>query len=293
VTAERNTVSYSLDQRYPATATINELNRNFEGNGCAMTKADPFNPEPGLPFNKWTEYTPAGGGVPELLWTGGWECKPSGDVVVFSFRTRRPQPVTPTPAFAVKGAYFPSEQVVALRKYVGGSGSRNLLFGSEKGSATRSVSYETCSICGSVRKKENGNDWVVVYDAHSEPHEHHWDSGVSTGVKIADGQLILVRRKLDLDSPAFAYAGLILENQRVEPRERTDARWVLRTDGGSVLDPKNAAVKTGSAQDQSRLVFGPFSIPGPLVPRMPGLCTTRGLQVEEGSPTTTSSRSRT
>jgi hypothetical protein len=80
-------------------------------------------------------------------------------------------------------------------------------------------------------------------------------------VKIADGQLILVRRKLDLDSPAFAYAGLILENQRVEPRERTDARWVLRTDGGSVLDPKNAAVKTGSAQDQSRLVFGPFSIP--------------------------------
>ena len=73
--------------------------------------------------------------------------------------------------------------------------------------------------------------------------------------------MILVRRKVDLDSPAFAYGAFILENQRFEPQERTDGRWVLRTDGGSVLDPKNAAVKTGSAQDQSRIVFGPFSVP--------------------------------
>jgi hypothetical protein len=261
VTADPNTVAYSLDERYPASATINALNRNLEGNGCAVTKADPFNPEPGLPFNKWMEYLPEGGGVPVLLWTGAWQCKPSDDVVVFAFRTSRPSADAPPPAFAVKGGYYPGEQVVAMRKYVAGSGSRSLLFGTEKRSATGSVSYETCSICGSVRKKENGKDWNVVYDAPSEAHEHHWKSGVSTGAKIADGQVILVRRKVDLDSPAFAYAAFILENQRFEPQERTDARWVLRTDGGSVLDPKNAAVTTGSAQDQSRIVFGPFSVP--------------------------------
>jgi hypothetical protein len=82
-----------------------------------------------------------------------------------------------------------------------------------------------------------------------------------TGANVADGQAILVRRRVDLDSPVFAYAAFILENQRIEPQETTDARWVMRTDGGSVLDPKNAAVKAGSAQDQSRIVFGPFSVP--------------------------------
>jgi hypothetical protein len=61
--------------------------------------------------------------------------------------------------------------------------------------------------------------------------------------------------------PGFRLRRVILENQRFEPQERTDARWILRTDGGSVLDPKNAAVKTGSAQDQSRIVFRPFSVP--------------------------------
>jgi len=190
VIEDRNTIAYNIDERYPATEKINELNRNLEGNGCAMTKADPFNPEPGLPFNKWMEYTPAGGGVPELLWTGAWQCKPSDDVVVFALRTRRPTANGPTPALAVKGAYYPGEQVVAMRKYVAGSGSRSLLFGTERRTATRSVSYETCSTCGSVRKKENDKDWVVVYDAPSEPHDHHWESGVSTGAKIADGQVI-------------------------------------------------------------------------------------------------------
>ena len=259
--ADRNTVAYNLDERYPASATITALNRNLESNGCTVTNGDPFNPEPGLPFNKWMEYTPEGGGAPELLWTGAWQCKPSDDVVVFAFRTRRPTPDAPAPAFAVKGAYYPGEQVVAMRNYLAGSGSRNLLFGTERRAPTRSVSYETCSVCGSVRKKENANDWVVVYDAPSESHEHRWESGVSTGATVADGQVILVRRKVDLESPAFAYAAFILENQRFEPQERTDARWVLRTDGGSVLDPKNAAVKTGVAQDQRRIVFGPFSVP--------------------------------
>jgi hypothetical protein len=155
VTADRNTVAYNLAERYPASAVINDLNRNLEGNGCAMTNADPFNPEPGLPFNKWMEYTPEGGGVPDLFWTGAWQCKPSGDVVVFAFRTGRPSPDAPTPAFAVKGAYYSGEQVVAMRQYVAGSGSRSLLFGTEGPSAHRSVSYETCSVCGSVRKKEN------------------------------------------------------------------------------------------------------------------------------------------
>jgi hypothetical protein len=91
VTAGQNAVAYNLDERYPASAVINELNRNLEGNSCAMTKADPFNPEPGLPFNKWMEYTPEGGGVPDLLWTGAWKCKPNNDVVVFVFRTARPR----------------------------------------------------------------------------------------------------------------------------------------------------------------------------------------------------------
>lgn len=256
-----NTVAYNVAERYPASEMINALNRNLEGNGCAMTQADPFNPEPGLPFNKWMEYTPEGGGVPDLLWTGAWQCKPSDDVVVFAFRTGRPSPDAPTPPFSVKGAYYPGDQVVAMRKYVAGSGSRSLLFGTERRSATLSVSYETCSVCGSVRKKESDKDWVVVFAAPSQPHDHKWERGVSTGAKVADGQVILVRRKLDLDSPAFAYAAFILQNQRFEPQERTDARWILRTDGGSVLDPNNVAVKMGSAQNQSRIVFGPFSIP--------------------------------
>jgi hypothetical protein len=261
VTTDRNTVAYSVDERYPATAAINELNRNLESNGCSLTKADPFNPEPTLPYNKWVEYTPEGGGASVLLWTGAWQCKPGDDVVVFAFRTSRPSPDTARPAFAVRGAYYPGEQVIAMRKYVGGTGSRSLVFGSEKRSTTRSVSYETCSICGSVRKKENGKDWVVVFDAPAEPHEHHWESGVSTGAEIADGQVILVRRRVELDSPSLAYGAFILENQRFEPQERTEARWMMRTDGGSVLDPKNVAAKAGSAQDQSRIVFGPFSVP--------------------------------
>jgi hypothetical protein len=95
VTADRNTVAYNLDERYPASATVDALNRNLEGNECAMTKADPFNPEPGLPFNKWIEYLPEGGGVPVLMWTGAWQCKPSDDVVVFAFRTGRPSADAP------------------------------------------------------------------------------------------------------------------------------------------------------------------------------------------------------
>jgi hypothetical protein len=260
VITDRNVVGYHLSERYPATATILALNRSLERDACEMAKADPFGSETVMPFNKWMEYTPEPGKRPELLWTGAWRCNPNGEVVVFAFRTARQIPGEPTPPFAVKAAYYSADVVSAMRRHLTGTGNHSLSFDIEGQRARREVSYETCSICGSVRKKENDNDWIVEYNAPSDPHEHHWERGVSAGAKVSDDQVILARRRVDLDSPTYAYGAFVLENQRFEPHERTDVRWIVRTDGGSVLDPRSPAVKTGSANDKSRIEFGPFSV---------------------------------
>ena len=55
------------------------------------------------------------------------------------------------------------------------------------------------------------------------------------------------------------YGAFILTNQTFDP-ERVRYRWQYRSDGSGVLDPTDAAVRSGEARDRTRLDFGPFKI---------------------------------
>jgi len=255
-------VSYRVADRYPASATIESLGDALANHQCTVAERDPFNPEPGLPFNRWTEYTPDEGGARRLVWSGAWTCPPDGDVVIFGFQTTREGTIEPSTSLEVKGAYYSSRQLRAIRKQIGaGGGTSGSLFSGGR-STRQQTSYQTCSVCESTRKRVDGGPWKILYENATSPaHEHQWSDGVSTGTPVSDGRVVLVRRRTKLDDPFFVYGAFILESERSDPKARTDYRWILRTDGSSVLDPTNASASQGSAKEQGRVTFGPFSIP--------------------------------
>jgi hypothetical protein len=142
----------------------------------------------------------------------------------------------------------------------GNAGSAESLFTNNGSRTRRHVSLETCSICGSTREKVNEGPWKILYESpNAAGHEHHWESGVSSSMQVNDGRVVLTRLRLALDVPSYACGAFVLQSQRLEP-ERTDYKWIVRTDGGSVLASGNAAVSTGLARQQSAVAFGPFHI---------------------------------
>ncbi len=259
----RASVSYRVVDRYPGAPTLRSLRDALAGHGCTVLDKDPLNPEPVLRLNRWTDYEPDGGGAATLIWTGAWTCGPRGEVVMFSLHATRERAEQPSSPLEVQGAYYSPAQLRAARRLTGSVEdlAPDRSFGNSK-NVRLSASYQTCSVCGSTREKVNDGPWKVLYASPASPtHEHHWEDGVSFGAPVRDGQVVLVRLRVALDDARWAYGAFVLESQRMNPHERTDYRWIARTDGGSVLDPTDAAVSQGMARAQNRVTFGPFSIP--------------------------------
>jgi hypothetical protein len=179
-----------------------------------------------------------------------------GDVVIFGFETVR-GPVT---SLTVNGMYVSATQLKVIRQQAGRRETVESPVSAHRNDSRRTA-YQSCSICGSTRTRVDEDPWKVLYmNAGASPHEHHWEDGVHTGTAATDGQVVLVRRRQKPDDPAYTYGAFILDSERIEPQERTDYRWILRTDGGSVLDPAHPSVSQGSATNQNRVTFGPFTI---------------------------------
>jgi hypothetical protein len=237
-------VSYRVAEPYPAEATIKALNDALTRDQCTVSDKDPFNPEPGLPFGRWTEFTPNDGGPSTLGWSGAWICQPDGDVVAFGLQTTRDGARRPASSIDVKGAYYSSYRVRAARQLAGP-------IAVPRSSATdaghmRRTAYQTCSICEATRKKVDDGAWQILYAGRDvSAHEHQWEDGVSDGTPASDGRVALVRQRLKLDDPTYAYGAFILRSQRFAPQERTDYEWAFRTDGGGVLDLATPAVNRG------------------------------------------------
>jgi hypothetical protein len=256
-------VSYRVADRYPADATITSLSDAMTRRQCAASEKDPFNPEPGLPFNRWTERTPEEGAASTLSWAGAWICQPDGDVVVFGFQTTREAARQPANAIEVKGAYYSAAQLRALRQETGvaGGGAGLSSFGAAR-TGRHQTSLQTCAICGATRKMVNDGPWKILYAGRSATtHEHNWEGGVSSGTAAIDDRVVLVRLRLKLDDPTYAYGAFILQSERGTPREQTDYTWVFRTDGGSLFDLTQHSVSQGIVKDQGQVSFGPFRVP--------------------------------
>jgi hypothetical protein len=253
--------SYTVADPYPAASTLRALHDRLAALECSPMDRDPFNAEPVLPLNQWTEYEDEDGGPSRLLWIGAWTCRPDGTVVTFAVTTTRTRDRQPAAGVQVKGAAYSADAVRAARALVAPVGLADRLHAGPTTELPGRVSLQTCAVCGSTRKQVDERPWKVLYQALAAAHDHRWEDGVSSGVPIADGRVVLVRRQLRLDEPAFAYGAFILENQFLRERESMGYRWLLRTDGGSVLDPADARVSQGSAADRSRIAFGPFRIP--------------------------------
>jgi hypothetical protein len=83
VQSSQGTVSYKVNDRYPAESTIKSLSDALAQRQCTVSERDPLNADPVLRLNEWTEHTPPGGGATTLSWNGAWSCQPMGDVVIF------------------------------------------------------------------------------------------------------------------------------------------------------------------------------------------------------------------
>src|SRR5580765_1707672 len=112
-------VAYKVADPYPAEATIKALDDALARAQCAVSDQDPFNPQPGLPFNRWTEFTRKEGEASRLVWMGAWTCQPDGDVVAFGLQTTRDAAHQPASAIEVKGAYYSSAQMREVRQMSG------------------------------------------------------------------------------------------------------------------------------------------------------------------------------
>ena len=121
--------------------------------------------------------------------------------------------------------------------------------------------YQTCTICGSTRVMDSRTGERILYRSPKFAHgEHVWRDGISLAVPdpVPSGVVVLVRR-VPPDSAQVNYGAFILTSQASDP-ERVSYRWYFRSDGSGVLDPKDAAVRSGEERDQREVKFGPFKI---------------------------------
>lgn len=256
------TVAYSVPDPFPADPTIRAIGDALSGKRCTALDSDPFNPDPAVSLNRWTEYRPDDGGAATRQWTGAWTCAPEGDLVAFGLTTRRDEARGTWSAADVNGMFLGAAQLRAIQSQTaGGALPLSSLFSTGAGTSSR-TSYQTCSVCRSTQKRVDDAPWRVLYDAPaSSPHDHAWRDGVASSTEPIRRQVVLVRRQARLDAPAYIYGAFILDVQRAVAVEGIDYQWVLRTDGSGELDPANTSVMRGSATNRNRVEFGPFRIP--------------------------------
>lgn len=132
-----------------------------------------------------------------------------------------------------------------------------LLSGCQRGQSNK---YQTCTMCDSTRVVDSMTGERILYRSLKFAHgEHVWRDGISLAVPdpVPSGVVVLVRR-VPPDSEQANYGAFVLTNQT--SAERMSYRWYFRSDGSGVLDPNDAAVRSGEARDRRRLEFGPFTI---------------------------------
>jgi hypothetical protein len=260
VASTAQTVSYRIAEGYPAERTLKAIGDALAGHQCRPQEQDPFNPEPVFTMNKWIERTPEGGGASTLFWSGAWICPPDRDLVMFVLRTTRDG--SAPPSVEVKAVYYSAKQFATFGRLAADPGNAGIaLGGGNLATGGQHTPLQTCSVCGSTRKRVDNRPWKVLYlNPTAAPHEHKWSDGVHSAAPVRDGVVVLVRRRMTLDDPSYVYGAFVLDSERSDPKERTDYKWIMRTDGGSLLDPSLPSVTTGSAKDKNGIAFGPLRV---------------------------------
>ena len=260
VNLEQRQVSYRVDDDYPASRTIKSLSAALTLKQCRASERDPFDRDPGASLRRWTEYIPDEGGASTLVWSGAWVC-PSEDVVVFGLRTTRESTKGSSMQLEIEGLALSAKNVEVFRDYVGSGGGSPGRPVFSKSNPRRGAHYQTCARCGSTRKQANDGRWAILYaNPAATPHDHRWEDGVHSGLEVSNGRIVLVRRKVALDEPAYVYGAFVMDSH-IDPKEEVDYHWILRTDGGGDLSPAAGVVAEGSSKAQHRVSFGPFRIP--------------------------------
>ena len=117
--------------------------------------------------------------------------------------------------------------------------------------------FETCTLCGSTRAVSWMLNERILYRSPGFAHGRHvWRSGMSAGVRISNGSVVLVRRQLP-DSGRTVYGAFILTKQDNNP-EQMSYRWYLRPDGLGRFDTTVSSF--GTEENRHRVRFGPFDV---------------------------------
>ena len=109
---------------------------------------------------------------------------------------------------------------------------------SAAGAAARGLVKQTCETCRAIRFGRPGDAWRIAGDRAG--HVHLWRAGASSGLQdtVKDGTIVLVKRAAEI-------AAIVVRRQTSSP-ERVTFDWAYRNDGGTVLDPADPAVATGT-----------------------------------------------
>jgi hypothetical protein len=111
------------------------------------------------------------------------------------------------------------------------------------------IASEHCDGCGAIRFHAPNADWTLV--GGRADHAHSWAYGASSGPSdpVRCGVVVLVAR------PPIVGA-FVFRRVSVDTWGKCDYEWAWRDDGGTSLDPSDAAVRHGRTESAARIDLG-------------------------------------